>query len=323
MKTYVKDLEVNSEVVSYFLVVDLPQVRKSKKDTDYWCFKLVDKTGEVDARLWEVPQGLEPSTFQKTFVKVRGQVSEWAGQKQVAVSQIRQVGADDPVDPVDFFQRSEREPEEMFSELMQIVGGVEGGYIRTLLFNILKKNKEKFCLAPAAKSIHHNYLGGLLEHSLSLCKTSLMLSDRYNLNRDLMVAACILHDIGKVKEMSYSMGIGYTIEGSLLGHISIGMVEVATAMDDLGEFPGELRIAILHLIASHHGALAWGSPRVPLMREAIAFHLCDMIDSKMAICDRVLKDGISPEGLGAWSKELEGQLWVGPWQKDEFANGAK
>ena len=314
MKPYIADLVTNEEVTSYFLISDAPIVRKSKKGTDYLCIKLFDKTGDVDARLWEVPKDLDVSTLKKVIVKVRGQVSEWQDQQQISISQIRIVNGGDEVDMADFFERSVRDPEEMWQELLGIVQDrlTSWGPIQKLLVKVLTENEANFKKAPAAKSVHHNYLGGLLEHTLSMCHTVTIISEKYQLNVDLMVAACVLHDIGKVHELSYEMGTSYTVEGTLIGHIPIGLLLTNKAIEEIDDFPASLKMALLHLIASHHGRLEWGSPKVPLMREAIAFHLVDMLDSQLAICDRVMKAGVGPDGLSEWSKEIGGPLYKLP-----------
>ena len=240
-------------------------------------------------------------------------MSSWNDQLQISISQIRIVNGSDDVDMADFFERSARDPEEMWSELLHVVDmNVVDEKVLTLIRRVLLGNKESFCKAPAAKSVHHNYLGGLLEHTLSMCHTVTIISKKYQLNVDLMVAACVLHDIGKVHELSYEMGTSYTVEGTLIGHIPIGLLLTSKAIEEIDGFPASLRMALLHLVASHHGRLEWGSPKTPLMREAIAFHLVDMLDSQLAICDRVMKAGVGPDGLSEWSKEIGGPLYKLP-----------
>ena len=314
MKQMICTLVPNQEVASFFLIADLPQVRKSKKGSDYCCLELVDKSGKVDARLWDVPVGLDVNSLKKVIVKVRGMTSEWDGKLQVSISQIRKVEEADGVDLGDFFERSERDPEEMFSELMQIVGGVANGYVRQLLFDILRENEVRFKRAPAAMKVHHVYIGGLLEHVLDMCKVAIPICENYGLSKDLVLAGCVLHDVGKCFELTYDFGIGYSVEGTLIGHISQGMVLTSEAIRKIDGFPSQMRMAILHLVASHHGLLAYGSPKVPLMREAIALNLVDLLSSKMGICARAVKSGISAENLTEWVKELEGPLFV---MKDE------
>ena len=315
MKTFVKDLVVNAEVTSFFLIGDAPQVRKSKKDKDYWCLKLSDKTGEVEARCWEVDGLGDANQFKKCFVKIRGMVGEWSNSLQLSVSQLRKVVESDDVDPGDFFERSPFDKDVMWKELSDILlEHVSNGYLYSLVTNLLTANEIEFKVAPAAKSVHHNYVSGLLEHSLSLCKTAILLSDRYGLDKSLMLAGCVTHDIAKTRELTYEMGIGYSTEGTLLGHLAMGLMMISESINKIDGFPQELKIAILHLVAAHHGSLAWGSVKVPLMREAISFHICDLLDSRLAICDRAAKKGFDENGLTEWVKELEGPLWRGPWQ---------
>lgn len=316
MKPMVAELVTNEECLSFFLLEEDPQVRLSKKNKEYLCLKLQDKTGIVEGRVWDIPQGLDIATLkQGAFVKVRGQVSEWQEQKQLSISQIRPMSQDDwvEVELGDFFERSAREPGDLFRELAKLVKTeVWDKYVEELLVAVLHKNEEKLLLAPAAKSVHHCYVGGLLEHVLSMCHTAVALSDHYSLNKDLMIAACVLHDIGKIRELTFPVGIGYSLEGTLIGHISIGMQMVSDEIAQIDNFPQDKKIAILHLVASHHGLLAYGSPKVPMMREAIAFHLVDMLDSKLAICARVLKKGTNDLGLSEWSKYLDSFIWKGP-----------
>lgn len=311
MKPFVNDLVTNEEVTTFFFVSDVPQIRKSKKDKDYLCIKLSDKTGEIDARVWDIPPGLDVTSLKKgMFVKVRAQVGEWNEQQQLSVSQIRKWDGTEDLDPGDFFERSERDPEDMWKELGFLLSDYVGnGPISGLIEIILQENERAFKAAPAAKRLHHNFIGGLLEHVLSLCHGAVNLSKQYDLNIEIMLATCILHDIGKIQELNYELGISFSVEGTLLGHISIGMDMVSDAIRRIPDFPPKLRMVLLHMIASHHGLLEWGSPKVPLMREAIAFHLLDMVDSRMAICNRVLKGAISEEGLTEWVKEFGGPLY--------------
>jgi len=310
MKQMICSLVPNQEVASYFLVVDAPQVRKGKRG-DYACLELVDASGKIGARLWEIPPGLIVGGLAKTIVKVKGQCTEWNGELQISISQIRPTFAGDDMDMGDFFERSERDPLEMWGDLNELIlEHVDDAHLNKLLCSILTGNKEDFCRAPAAKSVHHAYLGGLLEHVLDMCKVAIPICKNYGLSKDLVLAGCVLHDIGKIFELTYDFGIGYSVEGTLIGHISQGMALTSEAIGKIDGFPPQMKMAIMHLIASHHGLLAYGSPRVPLMREAIALNLVDLLSSKMGICARAMKSGISAENLTEWVKELEGPLFV-------------
>lgn len=311
MKQMISNLIPNQEVMSFFLITDLPQVRKNKKGTDYACFELVDKSGKIDARLWDVPPGLDVNSLKKVIVKVRGITSEWDGKLQVSISQIRRVEESDGVDLGDFFERSERDPEEMWKELRHILAtNLTEIPVVQLLSAIFEENELSFKRAPAAMKVHHAYIGGLLEHVLDMCKVAIPICENYGLSKDLVLAGCVLHDVGKIFELTYDFGIGYSVEGTLVGHIGQGMVLVSEAIRKIDGFPSQMKMAIMHLVVSHHGLTSWGSPRVPLMRESICLHLIDMLSSKMGICARAAKSGISAEGLTEWVKELEGPLFV-------------
>lgn len=313
MKAYISDLVANEEVISFFLVSELPQVRKTKKDKPYLCLKLQDKTGDLECRMWDIPTTLDPNSLVAgSIVKVQAMVSVWNDENQLQISQMRLTNESDELELGDFYERSERPPAEMLSELIDVVANSlpAESQIKHLIWKVLEQNRSAFLEAPAGKSVHHNYIGGLLEHVLSLCHTAQVVSPRYGLRLDLMLAACIFHDIGKVRELTYPV-MGYTVEGNLIGHVSIGMMMVAKAMDEVGDFDPKLRIEVMHLIVSHHGLLEWGSPKIPLMKEAIAFHLIDAMDAKMAICDRAFKKGVDAQGLTEWSKSLGGPLYRG------------
>jgi 3'-5' exoribonuclease len=313
VKPYINELEVNEDIISYFLISEAPQVRKSKKGTDYLTLELIDRTGKIGGRVWEIPAGLDVNSLKQCLVKVRGSVTEWNDVKQLSISQIRPIVDSDEVDYGDFFERSERDPEEMYDELIQLLdSNLTNDWIKILLRRLLTVNKADFCNAPAAKSVHHNFLGGLLQHVLGLCHAAVDVSRLYKLEVNLMLAACITHDIGKIRELTYQLGVGYTLEGTLLGHISIGMQMAADAANAIDGFPQQLKITILHLIAAHHGLRDWGSPVVPAMRESVAFHLLDMLDSRIEICNKALKGELNADGLTAWVKELESPLWRGP-----------
>ena len=311
MKAYISDLKINDDATTYFLVLD-SQVRRTKADKPYLVMNLGDKTGQVEGRLWDIPADLSLKT--NDFIKVQADVSEWNGSTQLTVRKLRVVAQSqfeaEGIELGDFLERSKRDPKEMWDELNALLGDyLANYYLDALVGEVLSQHREAFCKAPAGKSIHHNYVGGLLEHTLSLCKLTLQISDLYQLDTSLMLTACCLHDVGKLVELSYAAAIEYTVEGTLLGHICIGMEVISKAIDAIPSFPHPLKVCVLHMVASHHGLLEYGSPKIPLMKEAIAFHLCDMLDSRMAICDRTLEKGINEKGLSEWSRELGGPLF--------------
>jgi 3'-5' exoribonuclease len=219
----------------------------------------------------------------------------------------------DAIDLGDFFERSEQDPQEMFAELMDLLEvNIKDGPLKQLVVELLQENKIKFCQAPAAKTTHHAYIGGLLTHVLSMARAAIPICEHYGLNKELVIGGVVCHDVGKLAELNFDIGISYSLEGTLLGHVAIGMQMVADKIKQISEFPQQTKIALLHLVASHHGLLAYSAIRVPLTKEALCLHLLDMLDSRLAICDRALKGGVNEEGLTAWVKEMDGPLWAGP-----------
>lgn len=314
MGTLVSELEMNEDVTAFYMLSEDPIVRKSKKNKDYLCLKLRDKSGEVDARVWEIAKELDQSKLKAgAIVKVFGNVSVWNEEKQFQINKIRLFDSaiDADIEYQDFFERSVIDPKMMFMDLIELLGSVldHNNPIKQLLSYAIETNREKLLIAPAAKSMHHCYIGGLLEHTLSMAKTAVVLSQRYNLQIDLLLAGVILHDIGKTREMTYPL-VSYTVEGTLLGHIVMGMEMATEYMGLMGPlFDPKLKMSILHLIASHHGLLEWGSPKVPLMREAVALHLIDMIDAKIAMCDRAIMQGVDEHGMTQWVKGFDGPIF--------------
>jgi 3'-5' exoribonuclease len=311
VKTYISDFVTNTSMTSFFLLSDVVGA-KTKNGKDYLKMRLSDKTGEVDAKMWDPPAGVTAASFKKgAIVKVHGDVSEWLDKHQVSVKQMREVVESDSVDTADLFERSKVEPSIMWDELVTFLDlRMTAGPLHRLTLDLLNEWKELFMIAPAAKRVHHNYVGGLLEHTLSLSRAAMKLCEHYSLNIDLMLMTCVLHDMGKVLELSFEDGpIGYTTEGTLIGHIPLIMDLVSRAMDGYEGITDKLRTEVLHMIASHHGLLEWGSPKVPMMKEAIVFHFLDMIDSRLAIFDRAVNADQGQGEFTGFISEIGGPLY--------------
>jgi 3'-5' exoribonuclease len=196
---------------------------------------------------------------------------------------------DSDVDFADYFPASGRDPEEMWRELRSIIAGMTDPHLRALVEAVLDDPEiaSRYRKAPAAKQIHHAWLGGLLEHVLSLCQLSLVTAGHYGADLNLLLAGAVLHDVGKVYELSYERSFGYTTEGQLLGHMVIGLRIVGDKLRGLPDFPPRLRTLVEHMIVSHHGRYEFGSPKLPQFPEALLFHYLDDMDSKME-CMRAL-----------------------------------
>jgi len=253
-------------------------------------------------------------TFERDdFIKVRGQLQIYNTRPQFIVHKLRRM-QDAEVDFADFFPASSRDPADMWAELRATVTGIPDAHLRALLDAFLDDPEiaQRYLIAPAAKSIHHAFSAGLLEHVLSLCGLARPIVAHYNAAHEgtvdwsLMVAGIVLHDIGKIYELTYERGFSYSTEGQLIGHISIAMRMLSDKLRALPDFPNDLRNLLEHMILSHHGKLEFGSPKVPLFPEALLLHYLDDMDSKMECMRAMAEKGAQAEGLfTAWSPSLE------------------
>ena len=280
--TYVSDLKPNQDATTIFLVQN-KDIRQKKTGEPYLSLTLMDKSGAIDAKMWDNVGDVLDTFDRDDFVKAKGRAQVYQNKPQFTVHKLIRIEPAE-VDFTDFFPASKRDPNEMFAELRQEISGIGNPHIQALL-NALFDDEEiarRYRQAPAAKSVHHAYLGGLIEHVLSLCHLAKVAAEHYPfIDRDLLLAGVILHDIGKIYELSYERSFGYTDHGQLLGHITIGIRMVDDKIRDMPEFPARLRTLIEHMILSHHGELEFGSPKVPLFAEAILLHHLDNLDSKM------------------------------------------
>jgi 3'-5' exoribonuclease len=287
---YVADLKPNQVITTTFLV-HVKDVRQKKSGDPYLSLLLGDRTGEVDAKMWDnVAEVMD--TFQRDdFVKVKGLFQIFQNRPQLTVHKMARV-LDGDVDFADYFPASARDPQEMFAELRGIIAGISNPHLHGLLDAFFDDEPlaRMYRLAPAAKHVHHAFLGGLIEHVLSVCHLARMMASHYSyIDLDLLLTGAILHDIGKVAELTYDRTFGYSSEGQLVGHIGIGLRFLHEKLYRLPEFPAKLRILVEHMILSHHGELEFGSPKVPLFPEALLLHHLDNLDSKME-CMRALME---------------------------------
>ncbi len=285
---YVSEFQPNKVAVAT-LLVHSKEIRQKKNGEPYLSLLLGDRTGEIDAKMWDNVAEVMDTFDRDDFVRVKGQLQIYNNRPQFTIHKMQRVDGD-AVDLADFFPASARDPEEMFAELRQIVGSVQNSHLRALLELFLNDEEmaRRLRRAPAAKYIHHAYLGGLLEHILSVCKLCRLTAGHYpNVDLDLLLTGAILHDIGKIYELNYERSFGYTSEGQLLGHIAMALRLTEQKLCRLPDFPPRLRTLVEHMILSHHGQLEFGSPKVPLFPEALLLHYLDDLDSKME-CMRAL-----------------------------------
>ena len=279
---YIGNLTPNDVITGQFLVLS-KEIRQKKTGEPYLYLHLSDRTGEMEAKMWDNVAEVMDTFDRDDFIKVKGLMQVYQNRSQFTVHRLRRL-AEEEVDFTDYFPCSDRDPEEMFAELKGIIANLRNAHLRALLEIVFSDSRltAKYKMVPAAKNIHHACRGGLIEHVLSLCTLSRLMASHYkDVDLDLLLTGAILHDIGKVEELSYARSFGYSADGQLLGHIVIGLRIVGAMCDRVPDFPPKLRTLIEHMIVSHHGELEFGSPKVPAFPEALLLHHLDNLDSKM------------------------------------------
>lgn len=276
---------------------------------------LGDNTGQVEAKIWEKAEEAHSLLNPGDLLEVKGEVREYNGSVQINIGSFR-VCAENEYIPADFIPSSPRAVDEMMTELEKLMDSIGNTHLRRLLDSFFDDQewRQRFCSAPAAKTNHQAYLGGLLEHTLNLARSAAAMVGIYpGLDRDLLLTGAILHDIGKVEEYRYDRYIDFTDEGRLLGHIVIGAGEVDRRirhLDGREPFPGNLRLKILHIITSHHGLYEWQSPKKPKFVEAAVIHMLDMLDTTVDIFSRTSAGAPGDESWSPWSRSLERYIYL-------------
>ena len=294
---------------SFFLVLTRQQ-RTTKAGKLYLNLIFADKTGQLEGRVWEPNDPrISKDVEQGDVVKARGSVSVFDGKLQMKVDQLRKATAEE-TDKTDLMPATTYDVDALWAQLRGFVDSFTDSHLKLLLNTLLDDERigGKFREAPAAKQLHHAWLGGLLEHVVSLLTLGDRVAPNYPiLNRDLLLTGVILHDIGKVRELAWDTGFEYTVEGVLLGHIQMGYELAAKTMDSLPNFPPRLRTLVLHLILSHHGKLEFGSPKLPMIPEALALSFIDDFDAKMMAAQQAFEKA-TREGKAA--DEFTDKVWA-------------
>ncbi len=298
---YIADLKPDQPVSSLFLVRE-KEIRTSPRTGTEWLqLELADRTGTIEAKMWDNFAEVAPTFERDDIVKVQGRVKTYKGRNELAIEQLRLAGERD-YNLEDFLPHTKQNVDEMYKRLRERVVGMSNPWLQRLLAGILDDPAiaAKLKRAPAAMTMHHAYLGGLLEHIVSLCGLARAAAAHYpEADADLLLAGVILHDLGKIDELTYTRAFSYTTEGQLLGHIVIALALVRKQIDAIPDFPRPLAILVEHLLVSHHGSYEFGSPRLPMFREAVLLHYLDDLDSKMGAMRATLESDL---GEGEWSE---------------------
>jgi 3'-5' exoribonuclease len=293
-----------------FFLVLAKQQRTTKTNKPYLNLILGDKTGQLEGRVWELGDPRIAKDFERgDIVKARGSASRFDDRLQMKIDQLR-LALPLEVDKVDMLQCTNCDVAELWRRLLGFVDSFTNPHLKLLLTTLLDDPALALAYreAPAAKQLHHAWLGGLLEHVISLCTLADRVAPHYPLiDRDLLLTGVILHDIGKVRELSWEIGFEYTVEGVLLGHIQIGAALAERTMDSLPAFPPKLKTLVLHMILSHHGKLEFGSPKLPMIPEALVLNFIDDLDAKM---QAVSSEFEKSEREGKGPNELTNKVWA-------------
>jgi 3'-5' exoribonuclease len=312
---FIADLaKFEEQSVTSFFAASVKSLRDKKDGGKYLALILTDRTGSIEARMWDDAADASPEFDQGDVVKVRAQVCRYNERLQMKIERIR-AALDHEYDPVDFLPATREDIDALWSELNRYVDSFRDLDLKALLRAFLDDPEvaTAFRQAPAARAMHHAFLGGLLEHVVSLMGLCDLAARHYpEVHRDLLLTGAMLHDIGKLRELAWRRSFDYTIEGQLLGHITIGLGMIEKKLETLPNFPPRLRVLIEHLVLSHHGRYEFGSPKLPMVPEAILLHYLDDLDAKMQTARseflRAAAAGRDGAQLTEWVRAMERPL---------------
>lgn len=308
----------NGVVVSYFALSSL-QLRDRKQGGKYLALTLSDRTGQMEARMWEDFAESLQLCAEGCYVKVQGQISKYQGKYQITLTKLRPA-ADSEVETADYLPTTNKDIDAMWAALRSYVDSFRNEDLKRLLKAFVDDPEisAAYRSAPAAKMLHHAWIGGLLEHVVALLDVCNAVAQFYpEVNRDLLLAGAILHDIGKTRELSWSTSFSYTTEGQLIGHITIAMGMLRDKVNEVAAatgkpFPEKLRVLVEHMILSHHGKYEFGSPKLPMTPEAILLSALDDLEAKMQNMRgefaRSLANGRKGNEPTEWVRSMERQL---------------
>jgi 3'-5' exoribonuclease len=306
MKTaFVSDLGSEQTITTFFLVHE-KEIRNTREGKPYLRLELGDRSGTIEARMWDQFETVARDVSRDDFVKVHARVEIYRNKPQLSLQQLR-LAKPEEVELADFLPHTTADVEKLYAQLLEFAGSIGNPWLKKLVNAIIMEPTiaARYKRAPAAKVMHHAYLGGLIEHVVGLCGLAKQVSAHYpELDVDLLLTAAILHDVGKLDELCYDRAIAYTTEGQLLGHIVMEFETVSKAIDGIQGFPPALKTVVQHILISHHGQYEFGSPKLPMIREAMVFHYLDDLDSKLAAVRAALATESGEDEWSAYSGAL-------------------
>jgi len=304
-KPMVSDLAADQTISGFFLVHE-KEVRNTAAGKPYLRMELGDSSGTVEARMWDQFETAAKDVHRDDFVKVQARVEIYRNKTQLSLMQFR-LAKPEEINLADFLPHTAYDVEELFKGLLKDAEGMKNPWLKKLVLKVLSDPQlvAKYKRAPAAKVMHHAYIGGLLEHVAGLCGLAKQIAAHYpELDVDLLLMAAMLHDVGKLDELCFERAVTYTTEGQLLGHIVMELETVSKVMDSIEGFPANLKTVVQHILISHHGQYEFGSPKLPMIREALVFHYLDDMDSKLAAVRAALAGDSGEPEWSAYSGAL-------------------
>src|SRR5258708_3290455 len=272
-----------NKIITSSFVVTTKQVKPKKTVKPYLALTLADRGGQVEGKMWDNVEDAIDAFEQDDFLKVKGLLNKYKNRFQITIHKVRRL-ADSEVDFGDYLPKTTKDIDELWRTLADFVSSFQDAHLRTLVqaFMADPEIAVAYRSAPAADTLHHAYIGGLLDHVVSLFRSCDLICRNYpQINRDLLLTGAFLHDIGKIHELSYNRSFSYTSRGQLLGHMIIELEMLQAKVEMAPGFPNEMKTLLEHLIISHHGHYEFGSPKLPMFPEALLLHYLDDLDSKM------------------------------------------
>lgn len=312
---FVKDItRPNLEVNDYFVVAK-KGILSTKTNIKYISVSLRDKTGAIEGKVWERADELGNLFEKNDVVQVKSRSKLYQEKPQLTISDIRKV--EDPLsleDMKEFFPKGEKEHAELQKEYFTLVEEIKDPHLLALLrlFSGKKEMFGRFCYFPASVGVHHVYVGGLLEHSLSVARMGKEVHEILGGNRDVIVAGCILHDVGKIDEIMIKGGFRYSDKGRLLGHISLGLIILEGLIGEIEGFSVDVADALAHIVVSHHGVEEWGSPKKPMCAEALIVHYLDNLDARVMGVREHMRDNMEDEKWTEYHRLYESRFFKLP-----------
>ncbi len=294
----IKELQ-NKDTIDHYFLLKKFELKQKKDGNNYLVIEVSDKSGTISGNYWEGFDEFYKNAFVGAIVKIKGSVELFNDRLQLRIESVSLTNENDNVSLSDFVPTSLRNPEEMKKEFWSRVKKIQNDWLKSLIKNVFTTDRfEKFTFAPAGKSFHHNYIGGLLEHTLEviqICDLMCDISEKSNfqpqINRDLLITGAILHDVGKIEELSYESIFDYTDKGKLLGHIVIAANWIYGVCKQIPDFPEELQTLVLHLVLSHQGKLENASPVEPKTLESIILYYADELSAKTNAYRQIINSG--------------------------------